>query len=512
MPLKQQVVDQLSGEWQVGLCEAPCSAPLSFCYGCLCSCCMAAQQRQQILDVIGEPYVCCGGMFPCCGLDSPQDSSCAWVEACCCPGLAVAANRFLIQTRFDRQNTACDDCILWVTCLAPWVVCLCQCAGVDVPDEVENCVDCLQMSVTGCMLAQQKVEIDYVKTTGFSGPPPCVVGMLPPAQQQMISHAKPMGPVAAAGVAAGAMVGGAAGAAVMYGAHGGQSAVTPQPMVMGHMAPGAEPYAPAQTVMAVQPMGGFMSTVAPNGMPWWQYCQGRPVSIDPASGFLIGPWGECLAWAKVFEIQSPGWQQDPKYASDGPCGQVIAAALASCPGHLKGPTGQAAERLELACEEAAFNAAPLPVIGQMGGEDPLPQSKMLWKSMPPKMSVIAFFKSCCHVQGETSLYVVAVLPVELADAFDSLFLILLALQASDACGLIRVFGVVTRSGLSRYNPANTASWVLCQQAFCDGFLTLPPPQEPEGMPPRTTVEDAVESDAAEEVGHRLFQVFLPCTG
>mmetsp|Transcript_71217 Transcript_71217/g.184913 ORF Transcript_71217/g.184913 Transcript_71217/m.184913 type:complete len:90 (+) Transcript_71217:1294-1563(+) len=80
--------------------------------------------------------------------------------------------------------------------------------------------------------------------------------------------------------------------------------------------------------------------------------------------------------------------------------------------------------------------------------------------------------------------VVAVLPVELADAFDSLFLILLALQASDACGLIRVFGVVTRSGLSRYNPANTASWVLCQQAFCDGFLTLPPPQEPEGMPPR----------------------------
>mmetsp|Transcript_126874 Transcript_126874/g.320473 ORF Transcript_126874/g.320473 Transcript_126874/m.320473 type:complete len:113 (-) Transcript_126874:70-408(-) len=45
-----------------------------------------------------------------------------------------------------------------------------------------------------------------------------------------------------------------------------------------------------------------------------------------------------------------------------------------------------------------------PSLVRWRGEDPLPQSKMLWKSMPPKMSVIAFFKSCCHVQGETSLY------------------------------------------------------------------------------------------------------------
>merc|ERR1740123_2740362 len=74
-----------------------------------------------------------------------------------------------------------------------------------------------------------------------------------------------------------------------------------------------------------------LPTVAPNGMPWWQYCQGRPVSIDPASGFLIGPWGECLAWAKVFEIRNLGWQQDPRYANQGPCARVIEAALAECP-------------------------------------------------------------------------------------------------------------------------------------------------------------------------------------
>merc|ERR1719476_546351 len=118
---------------------------------------MAAQQRAQILDTIHEPYVCCGGMFPCCCLAEPQDRCCIALEACCCPSLAVAANRFLIQTRFDRKNTECDDCILWLACLTPLVTCLCQCVGVEIPEELQNCVDCCQTCVTGCMLAQQKV-------------------------------------------------------------------------------------------------------------------------------------------------------------------------------------------------------------------------------------------------------------------------------------------------------------------------------------------------------------------
>lgn len=262
MPLKQRVAEQLTGEWQVGLCEAPCSDPFSCCYACLCPCCMAAQQRQEILAVIGEPYVCCGGMCTCCGMCAPcevdtrNDCCCVWAEACCCTGLAVAANRFLIQTRFDRKNTECDDCILWLACLTPLVTCLCQCVGVEIPEELQNCVDCCQTCVTGCMLAQQKVEIDHVKRTGFAGPPPCVVAMLPPRQQQMIGRAKPMGPVGAAGVAAGAMVGGAAGAVAMCGVAGGQDAGgAPQPVLMGQMAPGSEPGIPAQATVGPPPKG-----------------------------------------------------------------------------------------------------------------------------------------------------------------------------------------------------------------------------------------------------------------
>lgn len=189
MPVKQEIAEQLTGTWQIGLFEAPCKAPVQCLYGCLCTCCSAAQQRNEILDLIGEPYICCGGMFPCGPLGQPQDRSCAWVEACCCTGLAVGANRFYIQTRFDRMNTACDDCILWTTCIVSWVVCLLQII-MDVPQEIESCVDCMIMSVDGCMLAQQKVEIDYVKKNGYRIPQQ-IMHCLSPYQQQMVMQGKP---------------------------------------------------------------------------------------------------------------------------------------------------------------------------------------------------------------------------------------------------------------------------------------------------------------------------------
>eukprot|EP00929_Paragymnodinium_shiwhaense_P062230 TRINITY_DN3106_c0_g1_i1.p1 TRINITY_DN3106_c0_g1~~TRINITY_DN3106_c0_g1_i1.p1 ORF type:complete len:287 (+),score=47.95 TRINITY_DN3106_c0_g1_i1:124-984(+) len=190
MPVKTEIRDNLTGTWQIGLFEAPCKAPVSCCYGCLCTCCMVAQQRGEILDVIGEPYICCGGMFPCCGLGEPQDRSCAWVEACCCTGIALGANRFYIQTRFDRENTACDDCILWTTCLISWIVCILQ-MFLDIPQEIEACVDCMIMSVNGCMLAQQQVELDYVKKHGFRMNPQVLASMSPFQQQLIHQSGKP---------------------------------------------------------------------------------------------------------------------------------------------------------------------------------------------------------------------------------------------------------------------------------------------------------------------------------
>jgi len=186
MPIATKVAQNFTGEWQVGLFEVPCKSPICFCYGCCCPCCMAIQQRWKILDVVQEEYVCCGGLFPCCCFGNTMPRECAVVEACCCTGLAIAGNRFMVQTRFDRMNTCCDDCILWTACIVSWVVCILRCF-LDVPDEIENLVDCMLMTVSGCMLAQQEVEIDYVKTNNlYNGPNLAILGELPPKQFQMV--------------------------------------------------------------------------------------------------------------------------------------------------------------------------------------------------------------------------------------------------------------------------------------------------------------------------------------
>jgi len=347
MPIKQEVADALTGHWQIGLFETPVKAPVSFCYGCCCSCCMTCQQRLEILDVIGEPYVCCGGLFPCGPLGEQQDRNCIFLETCCCPGLALSANRFLIQTRFDRENTFCDDCLMWAVCLASWAVCILNLVGCDVPDEIENLVDCARMTVQGCMLGQQQAEIDYIKRNGWSGPSQQIMNQMSPYQQEMMQQAKlpPQYQMGAAGGAAviGAAIAGGAGAAAMGGAFGATR--------------------PAQQGMPVSGAYGFMATLAPNNQSWANFCGTQQPMIDN-SGFINGAWGQCIAWSKVFEHQNPGWQHQPEYKDEGPTGQVIQSMLNVCQPQMRQHAEQAANRLESACEQAVASGRNLPIINQ----------------------------------------------------------------------------------------------------------------------------------------------------
>eukprot|EP00927_Polykrikos_kofoidii_P014173 TRINITY_DN16191_c0_g1_i1.p1 TRINITY_DN16191_c0_g1~~TRINITY_DN16191_c0_g1_i1.p1 ORF type:complete len:203 (-),score=36.19 TRINITY_DN16191_c0_g1_i1:125-733(-) len=191
MPLKSEVSDNLTGEWKAGLFESPCKNPSWFCFGCCCTCCATALQRHEILDVVGEPYVCCGGMCPCGPLGEEQDRNCAWLEACCCTGMAIAANRMYVQTRFDRRNTACDDCILWTTCIISFCVCLASIVC-ELPDGVQECVDCMIMTVDGCMIAQHKIELDFIKSSGgYHLPSTRVINALPDKQRELVQQGKP---------------------------------------------------------------------------------------------------------------------------------------------------------------------------------------------------------------------------------------------------------------------------------------------------------------------------------
>mmetsp|Transcript_14899 Transcript_14899/g.32174 ORF Transcript_14899/g.32174 Transcript_14899/m.32174 type:complete len:253 (-) Transcript_14899:71-829(-) len=190
MPIKQEITQNLTGHWSVGLFEAPCQAPHIFLYGCCCTCCAVYQQREELLTLTGEPYICCAGLFPCGPLGEPQDKTCLFAEVCCCTGLALGANRFMVQTRFDKENTACDDCILWTTCLFSCAVDIAQCF-MDVPREIELLSDCANMTVNGCMHTQQHIEIQEIKKNGYQGPPAHVMGVLPPKQLEMIQQAHP---------------------------------------------------------------------------------------------------------------------------------------------------------------------------------------------------------------------------------------------------------------------------------------------------------------------------------
>mmetsp|Transcript_5225 Transcript_5225/g.6488 ORF Transcript_5225/g.6488 Transcript_5225/m.6488 type:complete len:213 (+) Transcript_5225:115-753(+) len=114
------------GAWQVKPQCACCSDPVTCCIGSACPCCTVWHQRQEILELAKQPYICCGGRFAewgCClcgrcgrsfptlekPFDAPNLGLC--VEAFCCTPFAIVGNRFLIQDEFDRVNDEWDDCI-----------------------------------------------------------------------------------------------------------------------------------------------------------------------------------------------------------------------------------------------------------------------------------------------------------------------------------------------------------------------------------------------------------------
>jgi len=191
MPIKHQAIAQAANEeWQIGVCQTPCKQPVRLVYGCCCPCCASYQDRVELLNITGEPYVCCGGLCPCGPLGNPQNPNYLMFEVFLCPGLASSGNRFLLQTRFARTNTPYDECIICFTHLCSWMIWLAEFVACDVPQEVELLADCVTMSVNGCMHAQQHAEIEFIKKDGYKGPPLALMLALPPHQQHMIRNGK----------------------------------------------------------------------------------------------------------------------------------------------------------------------------------------------------------------------------------------------------------------------------------------------------------------------------------
>ena len=198
MPLPTDLNRHLTGEFAHDQCSSLCQHPASCCiYFCFPSCAIY-DQRSQILRITGEPYVCCGGAWPFCGCDQPRASKCLVCESFCCGGMALAANRFLVQTRFNKKNTTMDklfsvfhicislDCVVGRVC--------CECSK-----ERENLCKSVQCAcaTSHCQIA---AELEAMKKAGYvyTGPKSGIRDELPvhflaasaPPQTRMGEHAR----------------------------------------------------------------------------------------------------------------------------------------------------------------------------------------------------------------------------------------------------------------------------------------------------------------------------------
>mmetsp|Transcript_34616 Transcript_34616/g.79713 ORF Transcript_34616/g.79713 Transcript_34616/m.79713 type:complete len:235 (+) Transcript_34616:27-731(+) len=211
--IKADIAPYLNREWQVELFNAPVSSPLECLFGGVCCCVAAAKQRHELLELTGEPYVCCAGMCEVGPLGEAQpEMPCLCCEVLFCPQLALSANRFFVQSRFGLQNTPADNALIsatnWIGMLFNYCACFmemkycCQecfqididgpCCDIQLPlRELALIADCAFLCLNGCMFAQQQVEIDTMKGRGYYGPPQAVLSALPARLQALMSSSRP---------------------------------------------------------------------------------------------------------------------------------------------------------------------------------------------------------------------------------------------------------------------------------------------------------------------------------
>lgn len=179
MVLPDDIDRHLEGEFLHSECTSCCLAPLSCAFCCLFPPWGVCIQRQRILHITGEPYICCGGLTACCGCDFKCPKICALFEAMFCMSFAMAANHFYVQTRFGLKNTRTDRCLQCQHCFVSVPLSCCR-ACCEVSKESENLLKSAICAVplTHCMNAVELREY----TLGhkhYTGPPAGIVGELP---------------------------------------------------------------------------------------------------------------------------------------------------------------------------------------------------------------------------------------------------------------------------------------------------------------------------------------------
>lgn len=199
MPLPQDIERHLTGSFTHGSLGSICASPAQCCFFWFCAPCAVYGQRRRILAVTKEPYVCCAGVWPWCGFNEQKDEACLIPEVICCSGCAMAGNRFMVQTRFNKKNSGMDNVLkVFHSCVGCAFSIGRNCVPCTVEQENICKATCCVCPVTFC---QNAAEMDSMLEQGvmYHSPPVGVISELPvhfkaagfqvtkaPVQQQMV--------------------------------------------------------------------------------------------------------------------------------------------------------------------------------------------------------------------------------------------------------------------------------------------------------------------------------------
>lgn len=180
MPLPKEINELVTGEFSHGAITSICHAPFNCIWFSIFPVCATFSQRRRIQHITKEPYICCGGLWPCCGFNKPMPDSFLLVETCMCPNATLAANRFLMQTRFNKRNSGADK-VLGPLC-HPCVGLQCKVARIcyDFTAEQEQMAKSI---ICVCPLSHCQVgaELNVIEAGGrtYKGPSAALVNALP---------------------------------------------------------------------------------------------------------------------------------------------------------------------------------------------------------------------------------------------------------------------------------------------------------------------------------------------
>eukprot|EP00906_Rhabdomonas_costata_P031781 RCo044849 len=183
--MRHNRAQEFRNEWAIGMCETCKNCPYC-CLACFFPWCMAFTQRKRILlGDLEHNYVCCGGMFGRCSECATKVCSGACglaLESCCCLVCAVTANRWMIQSAYQLQNTPCDDALIILTCVCSFVALIVSFVDRGLGDLMNDSAQLLLHMVLACMLTQQDFEMTF-RNYPFNSPGAPAKGMAPEPQQ-----------------------------------------------------------------------------------------------------------------------------------------------------------------------------------------------------------------------------------------------------------------------------------------------------------------------------------------